>query len=240
MNVSLNDVHQAATLIRTLNPRPASGFASQEQTNYINPDIIVTTFPNHIELQINDHFLPRLNISSYYTRLLEESNEEIVKEYLDEKVRQANWMLSAIEQRRSTVLACVQCILDLQKDFFRKGQGYLVPMSLADVAHRIKMHESTVSRAIRDKYMQCSMGVYPLSHFFVRSLGSATEGNVSSPDAAKALLKKLIAQEDKRKPFSDQKLCEQMADQGCVISRRTVAKYRDELNIPGMSGRKLT
>ena len=100
------------------------------------------------------------------------------------------------------------------------------------------IHESTVSRAVRDKYLQCSMGVYPLSYFFVRRLGAGTEGNPSSPDAAKALLKALIAQEDKSKPLSDQKLCELMAEQGCTLSRRTVAKYRDELNIPGTAGRR--
>ena len=108
------------------------------------------------------------------------------------------------------------------------------------MAGHIGVHESTVSRAVKEKYIQCSMGVYPLSYFFSRSLGAAASSGeeASSPDAAKALLKKLIAEEDKRRPLSDQKLCEQMAAQGCAISRRTVAKYRDELHIPSTAGRR--
>lgn len=107
------------------------------------------------------------------------------------------------------------------------------------MAERIGVHESTVSRAVKDKYIQCSMGVYPLSYFFSRSLGPTLHGgDAASPDAAKALLKKLIAEEDKRKPLSDQKLCERMSAQGCALSRRTVAKYRDELHIPSTTGRK--
>ena len=232
------NVRRAAAVIRSLEPRPGAAFAAKEHVGYITPDIIVTTFPDHFELIFNEHSYPTLNISSYYTRLLKQSDEEIVKNYLTEKVQQAKWMIRAIEQRRSTLMSCAECILELQSDFFRKGPGHLAPMSLADVARRVGVHESTVSRAVRDKYLQCSMGIYPLSYFFVRRLNAAVEGSQSSPDAAKALLKKLIDQEDKRKPLSDQKLCEQMAGQGCIISRRTVAKYRNELNIPDTTARK--
>ena len=147
-------------------------------------------------------------------------------------------MVKAIEQRRSTLMACAECILEFQESFFRKGPGHLVPLSLADVAERIGVHESTVSRAVKEKYIQCSMGVYPLSYFFSRSLGPAAGDEAASPDAAKALLKKLIAGEDKKKPLSDQKLCELMSAQGCSLSRRTVAKYREELGIPGTAGRR--
>ncbi len=234
------EVRAACELIRSLNPRPGTGFAARENLTYINPDIIVVSFPDHFELLTNDYYFPTLNISGYYTRLLQESDDEQVKEYLTGKVRQAKWMVKAIEQRRSTLMACAQCILELQEDFFRHGPGHLVPLSLADVAGHIGVHESTVSRAVKEKYIQCSMGVYPLSYFFSRSLGAAASSGeeASSPDAAKALLKKLIAEEDKRRPLSDQKLCEQMAAQGCAISRRTVAKYRDELHIPSTAGRR--
>ena len=237
-------LEQALRVVQTLepaglNPRPGTGFAARENLTYINPDIIVVSFPDHFELLTNDYFFPTLNISSYYTRLMKESDENEVKEYLSGKVRQAKWMVRAIEQRRSTLMSCAECILDLQEAFFRKGPGHLVPLSLADVAERIGVHESTVSRAVKDKYIQCSMGVYPLSYFFSRSLGPTLHGgDAASPDAAKALLKKLIAEEDKRKPLSDQKLCERMSAQGCALSRRTVAKYRDELHIPSTTGRK--
>ena len=233
-------VREACALIRSLNPRPGTGFAARENPGYINPDIIVVSFPDHFELMTNDSFFPSLHISSYYTKLLKEHREDAqLKEYLSGKVRQAKWVVRSIEQRRSTLMACAECILDFQEDFFRRGSGHLVPLTLADVADRLGVHESTVSRAVKDKYIQCSMGVYPLSYFFSRSLGAdrQTEGAVS-PDAAKALLKKLIAGEDKRHPLSDQKLCELMEAQGCTLSRRTVAKYRDELRIPSTTGRK--
>ncbi|MCI8526913.1 MAG: RNA polymerase factor sigma-54 [Oscillospiraceae bacterium] len=234
------EVREACDLIRSLNPRPGTGFAARENLTYINPDIIVVNFPDHFELLTNDYFFPSLHISGYYTKLMKEDTDDAqLKEYLTGKVRQAKWVVRSIEQRRSTLMSCAECILELQEAFFRKGPGHLVPMSLADVADRLGVHESTVSRAVKEKYIQCSMGVYPLSYFFSRSLGSPSpSGESSSPDAAKALLKKLIAEEDKRKPLSDQKLCELMCAQGCALSRRTVAKYRDELNIPSTPGRK--
>lgn len=239
LKVTQEEVRASCDRIRKLNPRPGTGFAARENLTYINPDIIVVSFPDHFELLTNDYYFPTLNISGYYTKLMKESEDDGVKEYLTGKVRQAKWMVKAIEQRRSTLMACAECILEFQEAFFRKGPGHLVPLSLADVAERIGVHESTVSRATKDKYIQCSMGVYPLSYFFSRSLGPVSAGeDAASPDAAKALLKKLIAGEDKKKPLSDQKLCQLMAAQGCVLSRRTVAKHRDELHIPSTTGRK--
>ena len=240
LKVTAEEVRASCDRIRALNPRPGTGFAARENLTYINPDIIVVSFPDHFELLSNDYYFPTLHISGYYTRLMKESDDGQVRDYLTDKMRQAKWMVKAIEQRRSTLMACAECILELQEAFFHKGPGHLVPLSLADVAGRIGVHESTVSRAVKDKYIQCSMGVYPLSYFFSRGLGaSASAGEeAASPDAAKALLKKLIAGEDKKKPLSDQKLCELMAAQGCPLSRRTVAKYRDELHIPSTAGRK--
>ena len=109
---------------------------------------------------------------------MKESDDSQVKDYLTGKVRQAKWMVKAIEQRRSTLMACAECILEFQESFFRKGPGHLVPLSLADVAERIGVHESTVSRAVKEKYIQCSMGVYPLSYFFSRSLGPRRRGRL--------------------------------------------------------------
>ena len=238
LKASPEEVRAACDVIRSLNPRPGTGFAARENLTYINPDIIVVSFPDHFELLTNDYYFPTLNISGYYTRLMKESDDSQVKDYLTGKVRQAKWMVKAIEQRRSTLMACAECILEFQESFFRKGPGHLVPLSLADVAERIGVHESTVSRAVKEKYIQCSMGFYPLSYFFSRSLGPAAGDEAASPDAAKALLKKLIAGEDKKKPLSDQKLYELMSAQGCSLSRRTVAKYRDELRIPSTTGRK--
>lgn len=234
-------VREACALIKSLNPKPGTGFAARENLTYINPDIIVVHFPDHFELLTNDYFFPTLSLSSYYRGLMKETEDPEVKDYLTNKVRQAKWVVRSIEQRRTTLLDCAEAILKLQEGFFRKGPGHLVPMTLADVAELVGVHESTVSRAVKDKYIQCSGGVYPLSYFFSRGLGAAGTGSgedAASPDFAKALLKKLIAEEDRKKPLSDQKLCERMAAEGCRLSRRTVAKYRDELNIPSTTGRK--
>lgn len=243
LGVCQEEVRTACDLIRTLNPRPGGGFAVRENLVYINPDLFVVNFPDHFELLTNDYFFPDLNISGYYCRMLKSTEDNEVKDYLMGKVRQAKWVVHSIEQRRSTLLRCAECILELQEEFFRRGPGHLKPMCLADIAQKVGVHESTVSRTVRDKYLQCASGVYPLSYFFSRSLGApaarpGTEENTSSPDFAKALLKKLIGGEDKHKPLSDQKLCERMAREGCELSRRTVAKYRDELGIPSTTGRK--
>lgn len=243
LGVCQEEVRTACDLIRTLNPRPGGGFAARENLVYINPDLFVVNFPDHFELLTNDYFFPDLNISGYYCRMLKSTEDNEVKDYLMGKVRQAKWVVHSIEQRRSTLLRCAECILELQEEFFRRGPGHLKPMCLADIAQKVGVHESTVSRTVRDKYLQCASGVYPLSYFFSRSLGApaarpGTEENTSSPDFAKALLKKLIGGEDKHKPLSDQKLCERMAREGCELSRRTVAKYRDELGISSASGRR--
>ena len=239
LGTSAEEVREACALIKTLNPKPGTGFAAREHLTYINPDIIVVSFPDHFEVLANDYFFPSLHMSSYYQQLMKDTDDQEVKDYLTGKVRQAKWVARSIEQRRSTLLACAQCILELQERFFRQGPGHLTPMSLADVAQRLEVHESTVSRAIRDKYLQCSMGVYPLSYFFSRGLGGSTGGEEgASPEAAKALLRKLIEEEDKARPLSDQKLSQLMGEQGCAISRRTVAKYRDELGIPSTTGRR--
>ena len=243
LGVCQEEVRTACDLIRTLNPRPGGGFAARENLVYINPDLFVVNFPDHFELLTNDYFFPDLNISGYDCRMLKSTEDNEVKDYLMGKVRQAKWVVHSIEQRRSTLLRCAECILEFQEEFFRRGPGHLKPMCLADIAQKVGVHESTVSRTVRDKYLQCASGVYPLSYFFSRSLGApaarpGTEENASSPDFAKALLKKLIGGEDKHKPLSDQKLCERMAREGCELSRRTVAKYRDELGIPSTTGRK--
>ena len=132
LKASPEEVRAACDVIRSLNPRPGTGFAARENLTYINPDIIVVSFPDHFELLTNDYYFPTLNISGYYTRLMKESDDSQVKDYLTGKVRQAKWMVKAIEQRRSTLMACAECILEFQESFFRKGPGHLVPLSLAD------------------------------------------------------------------------------------------------------------
>ena len=235
---SREDIQAACKVIRSLNPRPGAGFAPREALGYITPDLVVVSFEDHFEILSNDYYFPSLKVSSYYHQLMRSTDESQVKDYLTNKVRQAKWVVSSVEQRRSTLLACANCIVERQEAFFRHGPGHLRPMTLADVASALEVHESTISRAVKDKYLQCAHGVFPLGYFFSRALPAGSGGDSVSAEQAKSAIKKLIAAEDKKKPLSDQKLCQLLSEQGIGISRRTVAKYRDELGISSTSGRK--
>ena len=239
LGVPQKDIVAACDLIRTLNPKPGGGFTDRDMPAYILPDLIVDTSAGHPELTLNDSFVPSVKMNAYYCQLMRDTTEESVREYLGEKIRQAKWVIKCIEQRRSTLIGCAQAILKLQRDFFSTSDGHLVPMTLGDVARELGVHESTVSRAVRGKFLQCSRGVFALSSFFTAGLaGSARQEEAVSAEKAKALLKSLIDGENKAKPLSDQKICDLMEAGGCILSRRTVAKYRDLLGIPPASARK--
>jgi len=234
LGVSLDEVLAAQKAIRELDPRPGAVFEQPGQTAYLYPDIFVEERDGHFVARIRSQERPAFQINSYYKELLANSDQPEVKDYLRKKVQAAQDVLGAITQRRDTLLRCAQAILDWQEGFFRAGEQALRPLRMADVADALGIHESTVSRAVREKYLQCQRGVYPLGWFFSRGGAGGDIGGA----AAKAALRRLIDGENKAHPLSDQKLCEALAAEGCPISRRTVAKYRDELNIPGASGRK--
>ena len=158
-----------------------------------------------------------------------------VRQYLDGKIRQAQWAIQAVEQRRATLLRCAQVLVRRQEAFFQSPGGSLTSLRLADVAAELSIHESTVSRAVREKYLQCARGVYPLSFFFPREVGA---GEGQSAHEIKNQLLQLIREEDKSRPCSDQKLCQLLAEAGYAVSRRTVAKYREELGVSSAVGRR--
>lgn len=238
LGISVEEVQQAERIIRELEPRPGAPFEQPDQVQYILPDVFLEEEDGVLVAKLRGGERPPIQVSSYYRTLLKQSDDREVKTYLTEKLRQADGVLRALEQRDSTLRRCAQCIADWQRDFFREGPRMLRPMRLADVARELGLHESTISRAVREKYLQCSRGVYPMSYFFSRSATAQADGAEVGAAAAKALLGRLVEREDKGHPMSDQKLCEAMAELGCPISRRTVAKYREELNIPSASGRK--
>jgi len=234
LGVTVDEVVAARKAIRELDPRPGAVFEQPGQTAYVYPDIFVEEQDGHFVAKARAGERPAFQINGYYRELLANSGQPEVKEYLRKKVQAAQDVLGAIGQRRDTLLRCAQAIVERQEEFFRVGEQALRPLRMADVADEVGIHESTVSRAVREKYLQCQRGVYPLGWFFSRGGAGGDMGGA----AAKAALKRLIDGEDKAHPLSDQKLCEALAAGGCPISRRTVAKYRDELNIPGASGRK--
>ena len=231
-------IQEACQLIRELDPKPGAPFSGGNTPGYIVPDLLVREVDGQLEAVPCDWNIPTLRISGYYQQLMSETDEPQVRSYLTEKLNQATWLIQGIQRRQTTLLRCAQVMVRRQEDFFRRGAGFLRPMVLADVAAELAIHESTVSRAIRGKYLQCAAGIFPLSHFFVRGL-SAPEGEAVSADAAKAMIRRLVGQEDPRHPLSDQKISQELARQKVVLSRRTVAKYREEMGLPPAAGRRV-
>lgn len=238
LGITQEQVLQAEQMIRELEPRPGAVFQKEEQVPYILPDVFIEEQEGRFTARTRQGERPLFRISPYYCELLASSTDKEVREYLTGKLRQAENILWAVGQRESTLLRCAQAIADHQSAFFRQGPSALLPLRMADIAQELEVHESTISRTVREKYIQCTWGVYPMSYFFSRPATAEDNSGGMGGTAARELLKKLIDQEDKSSPLSDQKLCECMAQEGCPISRRTVAKYREEKNIPSASGRK--
>jgi RNA polymerase sigma-54 factor len=241
LSVTEAQVLQARNVIRELEPRPGAIFQRPSQTCYLQPDIIVERQERGFAIRTRNSDRPPFQINTYYQRMLEQTDQMEVRDYLSQKIRQAEQVLWAIEQRENTLLRCVQTIVSDQEKFFQSGPRFLKPMRMEDVARQLEVHPSTVSRAAREKYLQCRWGVYPLGYFFARNavVGVPLSEQRDSGASARELLRQLIGAEDKRHPLSDQRLSEEMARTGCPISRRTVAKYREELHLPSAAGRRV-
>lgn len=232
--LSLDEIRTAEQLISTLDPHPGRAFQMEEMTTYVRPDIFIAEVDGALQVIMNEYYLPRVSISDYYTRLLKQAEEQETKEYLQQKMQQAKWLLNGLERRGSTLRACAEAILAAQSDFFSEKSAELAPMSLASVAHTISVHPSTVSRAMRGKYLQCRQGTYPLRYFFNRQLSE--DGPSQQAIRHKILL--LIRDESPAAPLSDQQLCDLLGQQGIKIARRTIAKYREQQGIPSSAKRK--
>jgi RNA polymerase sigma-54 factor len=236
LKCTVEDVQAAADVIATLNPRP--GFqVSNEEPKYVTPDLLVERVDDEYVVVLNDRHLPRLRISSAYESVLREkkksesnSDELKTREYIQGKLNSARWLIQTIEQRRKTMIKVMNCIIREQREFFDKGIAFLRPLTLQQVARQIDMHESTVSRVCSGKYVQTPRGVFELKFFF--SSGLETEdGEDVSARSAKNIIKTLIDEEDKRNPLSDDAIAKKLHEKGLKIARRTVAKYREQLNI---------
>lgn len=230
-----SSVHSAVERIRTTNPKPGAVFNNGGKAHYIRPDVIIVKFKDHFEIMTGDYDFPDLHINAYYKSLLEKNGDDKeLTDYLGDKMRQAKWLVGSIAQRRSTLIKCAEAILGAQEGFFYGTTNVLVPLTMEKLASRIGIHESTVSRAIKGKYLQCGQGLYPFRFFFSRKLGE----EYTSVDSVKHLLREIIDAEDNTAPMSDQKIAECLNLRDAAISRRTVAKYRAELHIPNTAGRK--
>lgn len=235
--VTLEDIQEAADFIRTLNPRPASSF-NKTITQHISPDIYLEIIDNELHLSLNDHLFPHISINNHYKDLIHTPQSDICKNYLKTKYHEAQLVLKGLEQRYQTLYRVTEAIVEIQNEFFLTGTSGLKAMTLYDIAEQLNVHESTVSRAINNKYIQTPYGLFPLKHFFARGLYRVDGSEGDSTITVKEKIKNIILNEDKKMPYSDQKLCEILAQEGIKISRRTIAKYREELRIQSSAKRK--
>ncbi|MFC0276349.1 RNA polymerase factor sigma-54 [Enterococcus devriesei] len=231
--ISLAQIQQIMDYIRTLNPFPGASFGEQE-SNFIIPDLTLIREEDHLEVLSNKRGQLRLNFQENYFKRLKEQADEETKVYLKEKLQQFEWLSKTLGQRKDTILEVGKIIVQHQSAFFEDKQGALKPLMLKDVAKQLDVHESTISRAVNGKYIETDFGVFELRGFFVNKVND----DDTSADEVKQLIATLVKEEDKRKPLSDQKIVELLAEKEQKISRRTVAKYRDALKIPSSSKRK--
>ncbi|AMA71795.1 MULTISPECIES: RNA polymerase factor sigma-54 [Aneurinibacillus] len=237
LKVTPQEVQQAADYLRTLNPRPGAEFA-QGTPRYIVPDVTVEKVEDEYVVMVNESSTPNLTINRFYQRMLQKDEVDTVQRYIQDKLNSALWLIRSIEQRRMTLYKVTQAIVEEQRDFFEKGPSGLKPMTLRDIAEKVGLHESTISRATSNKYVQTPRGLFELKYFFTTGLNRVDGGAASSVLSIKEKIKALIDAEDKKKPLSDQKITDILVKEGIEISRRTVAKYREEMNIDSSSKRK--
>jgi len=238
LKVSLDEVLAAAKMISELDPRPGRAY-NEEDVHYIVPDIFVHKVADEYVVTQNDDGLPNLRINSFYRSALTDSNvvDKKAGEYIQEKMRSAVWLIKSIHQRQRTIYKVTKSIVKFQREFFDHGIEYLKPLVLRDVADDIEMHESTVSRVTTNKYVQTPQGLFELKFFFNSGINTA-DGDAVASESVKSRIKEIIANEDQRKPYSDQKIVALLKDQDINIARRTVTKYREMLGLGSSTERK--
>ncbi|WP_031516679.1 RNA polymerase factor sigma-54 [Desulfofalx alkaliphila] len=240
LGVTVKEIQRLADQLRTLDPKPGRCFSSDDDIRYIVPDVVVERVDKEYIILVNDVTTPRLRISNSYRAVMRQVGNSLKgdeKKYIEAKMNAAVWLIRSIEQRRMTIYKVANALVELQREFLDHGVKHLKPLNLKDVADRVGLHESTVSRATSNKYMQTPQGVFSMKYFFSTAI-SYRGGSQISSESTKKLLREIIAGEDPKKPYSDQRISDLLAKQGIKISRRTVTKYRDELAIPAAGQRK--
>ncbi len=232
------DVVAAAKVIAGLDPYPGRHYTAAD-VEYVVPDVILEKHDDQYVIIINDDQIPELRVSRAYRQLLRRGSgvSPETRQYLHERLDRAQWLIRSIEERRKTLYRVVEAIVEQQRDFFEKGVEHLRPLNLRQIADRLGLHESTISRVTSQKYIQTPRGLFRLKYFFSSQIKTADGGDISST-SVKAALQELVGQENSRRPLSDQRLTEMLNARGFQIARRTVAKYREELNLLPASQRR--
>lgn len=238
LGLPIGQVQMVCDLIRSLEPKPGRSFASGSNVKYITPDVTVEKIDGEYQVITNEYSAPRLMVSPYYTNLARSALDDMeLNKYLNEKYNAAIWLIKSIEQRKQTIFNVVDAVVRHQKEFLDHGTKYLKTLTLKQVADDLGIHESTVSRAINGKYMQTPRGVFEIKYFFSSGV-TGSDGEGVSSNSIKSMIKDLIDGEDPKNPYSDQDMVKLLSDRGIEISRRTVAKYREGLNILSSSKRR--
>ncbi|SFB28146.1 RNA polymerase, sigma 54 subunit, RpoN/SigL [Clostridium frigidicarnis] len=224
-------------MIKTLEPKPSRGFYTGEKVKYISPDAYIKKINDDYVIVMNESITPKLSINNLYKEIINNENDKNAVDYVKNKMNGAMFLIKSVEQRKSTIYRVLEKIIEKQKDFLDNGMNYLKPMTLKEIADELEVHESTVSRAIRDKYVYIPRGTIRIKDFFTQGVTNVLEEDVSVVNI-KNEIKLLIDKEDKKKPLSDQVICDELNKKDMNISRRTVAKYREEIGIKSSSKRK--
>jgi RNA polymerase sigma-54 factor len=227
------DLREAQAVIRQCNPHPGAAFAS-DASDFVVPDVIVKKTKNGWQVMLNHDVMPRLRVNALYANILKQSKGE---GSLSSQLQEAKWLIKNMRQRFDTILRVAQAIVDRQRNFFSHGAVAMRPLVLREIADTLGLHESTISRVTTQKYMLTPHGMFELKYFFGSHVATETGGEASST-AIRALIKQLIGAEDPKSPFSDSKIADMLGEQGMVVARRTVAKYREALKIPPVNLRK--
>ncbi|MGN0949283.1 MAG: RNA polymerase factor sigma-54 [Mitsuokella sp.] len=229
------DVQMAVDIVKRFNPKPGAAYGSDEPA-YITPDVIVRRVEGGYRVELEDGDVPQLHISALYRQA--DAFDKKTKKYITSRLHAASWLISSIEQRRTTIRHVVEEIVRRQPEFLAKGPAYLQPMTMKEVADAIGVHESTVSRAVANKYAELPNGIAALRSFFTSRSVKSESGEEVAAAQAKAAIAKLILAENPRKPLSDQKICGLLKEQNIILSRRTVMKYREQLGYDSSVKRK--
>jgi len=236
MRINEDELRSIVQLIQTLDPRPGSSIETSE-AEYIVPDVIVRKDKNRWVVELNPEIAPKLSINSLYASYVRRADNSTDNTFMRNQLQEARWFIRSLQSRHETLLKVSTEILQRQIDFFEHGPEAMKPMVLADIAEAIEMHESTISRATTQKYMHTPRGIFELKYFFSSHVSTAQGGECSST-AIRAIIEKLVAAENPKKPLSDSKIAALLEEQGIQVARRTIAKYREALGIPSSTDRK--
>lgn len=239
LKITPREAQDLGDIIKNLEPKPSRGFYTGDEVKFIIPDAAIRKIDGQYFVVMNDGVIPKLSISNIYKEVLNNKEDKDTENYVKEKLNSAMFLIKSIEQRKSTLLRILEKIVEKQEKYFDKGQKYLRPMTLKEMAEMLGIHESTVSRAIKDKYILTSFGTVKIKDLFVTGLSvNKSDGEEVAVVNIKNNIKDIIDREDKQKPLSDQAICDYLNEKKLNISRRTVAKYREELGIKSSSKRK--